>query len=157
MQRYYSGIFNGGASQNEDLVSGGADSAFVRLVPRGARGTMRFNYHYKGSGYRLIIDVSELDRTDWYAYDCDNYGGTSEEWGFHKRLGAAEFITRLNSEYRPGNEVMFRKGIRKEKIIGVTCDTESQRQNLIGAFKSAGINEINGKRLEEFVRVQEMI
>ncbi|MDI3548141.1 MAG: hypothetical protein PWR10_1793 [Halanaerobiales bacterium] len=157
LQRYQNGIFSGGASQAEDIISGGADSAFVRLVPRKARGTMRYSDHYKGSGYRLIIDVSEMDRTDWYAYGHDNYGGTGEDREFHKRLGVAEFITRLNSEYRLGNEVMFRKGIRREKIIGVTCDTEIERQNLIRTFKSAGINEVNGKKLEEFIRVQEMI
>jgi len=158
LQRYLNGMLtNRGASQAEDIVSGGADSAFVRLVPRDARGKYRFRDSFKGNGYRLIIDVSEMDRTDWYAYGHDNYGGVGEDRGFQRRLGAEEFVARLNSSYRPSNEVMFRRGIRKESIIGVTCDTERQRQALIKALRQAGIKEVNGKKLEEFIRVQEMI
>lgn len=154
LQRYYNGIFTGGASQSDDIVSGGADSAFVRLVPKNARGKYSFGDSFKGEGYRIIIDIKEMERTDWYAYGHDNYGGVGEDRNFHKRLGAEEFISRLNGSYRPSNEVMFRRGISKENIIGVTCDTEQQRRNLINAFTRAGIKEINGKKLEDFIRVQ---
>ncbi|NSW82540.1 MAG: hypothetical protein HPY90_04565 [Syntrophothermus sp.] len=156
LQRYHNGIFSGGASQSADVETGGADSAFVRLVPTGARGKYRFAEHFKGGGYRLLVDVSELERTDWYAYGHDGFGSTAES-EFRRRLGAEEFIARLNNAYRPGNEVMLRRGIRKESITGVVCDTERQRQTLIQALRKAGMKEINGQKLEDFVRVQEMI
>ncbi len=158
MQRYLNGIVsNVGASQSSDIKTGGADSAFVRLVPQNARGKYTFRQSYKGGGYRLIIDVRELDRTDWYAYGHDNFGSVDDNHGFGRRLPAKEFISRLNKEYRPDNEVMFRRGIRKESIIGITCDSEYQRRALIDAFKAAGIQTINGKTVEQFVKVQEMV
>lgn len=157
MQRYFNGVFSGGASQSSDIISGGADSAFVRLVPKNARGKYSFKDSFKGSGYRIMIDVKEMERTDWYAYGHDNFGAVGEDRNFHKRLGAEEFISRLNGSYRSSNEVMFRRGISKENILGVTCDNERQRKDLINAFTKAGVKEINGKKLEEFIRVQEMI
>ena len=154
-ERYRVGIFGGGASESSDIGTGGADSAFTRLVPRNARGKRRFRESYKGWGYRLIIDVSELDRTDWYAYGHDAFGKTYDS--FERRPAAEEFIQRLNREYRPLNEVMFRKGIRKESIIGITCDTDSMRDALLREFRSDGIMEVNGRKIEDFVKVQEMV
>lgn len=156
LQRYYNGIFSSGASQSADIESGGADSAFVRLVTTNAKGKYRFRDHYKGEGYQLIFDVSELERIDWYAYGHDAFGSTQEN-DYKKRLGAKEFIEKLNSAYRPGNEVMLRRGIRKESIIGITCDTIGQKHALITTLHRAGIKEVNGKRLEIFIRVQETI
>lgn len=153
MQRFHNGIFTGGASQSADISSGGADSAFVRLVTKNAVGKYHFSDHFKGYGYRLIFDVKELERTDWYAYGHDAFGTTMES-DFRKRLGAMEFVTKLNSDYRISNEIMFRRGIRKESIIGITCDTSSQKQALMDRFMQAGIKEINGKPLDRFIKVQ---
>lgn len=154
-ERYRFGIFKGGASPGSDIGTGGADSAFARLVPRNARGKRMFRESYKGGGYRLIIDVAELDRTDWYAYGHDAFGITYRD--FERRPAAEEFLQRLNREYRPNNEVMFRKGIRKESIIGITCDSYYMRDTLLQEFRRAGIMEVNGRKIEDFIKVQEMV
>lgn len=154
-ERYRFGIFKGGASPESDLVKGGADSAFTRLVPRNARGKRMFRESYKGGGYRLIIDAAELDRTDWYAYGHDAFGKVYDD--FERRLAAEEFVKRLNREYRPNNEVMFRKGVRKESIIGITCDSHYMRDTLLQEFRRAGIMEVNGQKIEDFIKVQEMV
>ncbi|WP_422444354.1 hypothetical protein [Thermoanaerobacterium sp. DL9XJH110] len=156
IQRYYNGIFGGGASQSTDIETGGADSAFVRLVVANARGKWRFRDHFKGEGYRLIFDIKELDRTDWYAYGHDAFG-TTEEDEYRRRLSPEEFISKLNDDYRISNEIMLRRGIRKESVIGITCDTPAQKQALIQIFQRSGVKEINGKKLEDFIRVEEMI
>ncbi len=157
LQRYHNGILKGGASPTDDIMSGGADSAFVRLVPKNARGYCSFKAHYKGAGYRIHVDIKELERTDWYAYDNDNYGGTGKDRDFDKRMSAKEFISSLNNHYTISNEVMFRKGIRKESITCISCDDDKLRTNLIEEFKKAGITEINGKKVENFVIKQEII
>lgn len=154
-ERYRFGIFKGGASPGSDIGTGGADSAFARLVPRNARGKRMFRESYKGGGYRLIIDVAELDRADWYAYGHDAFGITYRD--FERRPAAEEFVQRLNREYRPNNEVMFRKGIRKESIIGITCDSYYMRDTLLQEFRRAGIMEVNGRKIEDFIKVQEMV
>lgn len=154
-ERYRFGMFTGGASPQSDLETGGADSAFARLVPQSARGKRRFNESYKGGGYRLIIDAAELDRTDWYSYGHDAFGRVYGD--FERRLAPDEFIQRLNREYRPNNEVMFRKGIRKERIIGVTCDSSYKRDVLLQEFRRAGIMEVNGKNIEDFVKVRKTV
>lgn len=154
-ERFRFGMFSAGTSVLSDIRSGGADSAFTRLVPRNARGKWLFRDLFKGGGYRLNINVAELDTTDWYAYDYDACGTVCGD--FESRLSAEEFIERLNREYRPSNEVMFRKGVRKESIIGITCDSPYMRDTLLQEFRKAGTMEVNGKKIEDFVKVQEML
>lgn len=154
-ERYRLGMFSGGASPHSDLAKGGADSAFTRLVPRNARGKRTFKESYKGGGYRLIIDVAELDRTDWYAYAHDAFGKVYGD--FERRPAAEEFIQWLNRDYKPNNEVMFRKGVRKESIIGITCDSSYMRDSLLQEFRRAGIMEVNGRKIEDFIEVRELV
>lgn len=147
----------GGSSPGSDMESGGADNAFVRLVSKRARGNWSYGDSFMGSGYRLMFDVKELERTDWYAYKHDSYGSTEEYRGFHYRFSAEEFIEEINRDYAPDNEIMFRKGIRKESVIGITCDTDYQRDELLMEFRRNGIMEINGKKIEDFVTVQRRV
>ena len=68
-----------------------------------------------------------------------------------------EFIADMKDTYRIDNEIMFRRGIPKEKFTAVTCDTEAARQRCIDALLNAGIKEVNGIDIYDFVKVQEEI
>jgi hypothetical protein len=49
---------------------------------------------------------------------------------------------------------MFRKGIKKDSVIGVYCDTTQQKNNLLSLFADQGIKDINGIPVDKFVKVK---
>ena len=150
--RATAGMKKCGASQDEDMMTGGADSVFVRL------GTQNGRIYYDDcslSGrYRIIIDSKELNRTDWYAHEGDRYGvSRAEDRDWQQRPSSPQFVADMKKGYRKGNELMFRHGIKKESFVGVSCDDEDDRYRLIQAFKDAGMTEVNGINVEDFVQV----
>lgn len=156
--RFQNGIIRQGLSSIADIETGGADNVFTRLAPRAYKGKRDFADSFGGWGYRILIDPKELARTDWYAYTSDEFGTTSE-FTFKYRPSSIKFIREMNSGdiYYRNNEVMFRKGIPKSSFIGVAVDDEYQRQKLIQKLKEAGITEVNGIKIEKFIKVQKSI
>jgi len=59
--------------------------------------------------------------------------------------------------YSGSNEIMFRHGISKDRFIGISCETDSKRQILLDRFKSAGVTEIKGVPIEDFVLTTQAI
>lgn len=143
-----------GASPAADMKSGGSDNVFTRIGVEMKPGVKRerFDMCYLGGGYRIIISPEVMERTDWYAYDFDNYGSSdSEELG--KRLSPVAFIDKITGHYRKGNEIMFRQGIPKEQFTGILCPNGTRRKQLMNKLADAGISEINGEKIENFVKV----
>jgi hypothetical protein len=148
--RCFTGIKMTGASPEADMGTGGADNVFTRL---GVSGSKRpFNDSFCGGPYRIIVDGAELGRTDWYAYDHDNYG-TSDPAELAGRMAATDFAAAMKNRYRSGNEVMFRQGIPTSSFTGILCQDTADRSELIKKFKAEGITEINGIPLAQFVKV----
>lgn len=146
-----------GASPGDDMRTGGSDSVFTRIGVKMKSGEQpRFDDSYMGSGYRIIIDPKELERTDWYAYTSDSFG-TTEEGEMLNRKKAVDFIKAVADRWRPSNEIMFRQGVPKEHFTGIVCPNESRRATLLEKLKEAGITEINGVPVEDFVKVGETI
>jgi len=156
LQRYQHGIIGDGSSEDSDEVKGGADNAFVRLVTKNAKGKHKYDDHFKGGGYRLIFDLKSLERCDWYAYNRDSFGST-EQNKYSNRMGALEHIKEVNDDYNQGNEIMFRRGLAKEYIKEIHCNTEWEKLRLIQALKDAGINELNGIKADDLVKVRRVI
>lgn len=148
------GAPGGGASMESDFESGGADSVFTRI---GVKTSNVFKNCFCGRGYRIKIDRSVLGRTDWYAYESDSYGKTEPSYMKSDRVTLKKLAQDMQGKYRNGNEIMFRNGIRSEKFIGINCDTEYLRQELLQKFHAAGIMEINGIPVEDFVTVESVI
>ena len=73
------------------------------------------------------------------------------------RKKAVDFIKAVADEWRPSNEIMFRQGVPKEHFTGIVCPNESWRATLLEKLKEAGITEINGVPVEDFVKVGETI
>ena len=150
--RHKTGI-SGGASVGTDMERGGGDSVFGRIVTKRAiKDKMEYNDAFKGGVYEIIYSPKVLERMDWYAYDGDNFGSTlPHTWD--SRLGAEDFIYKMNSSYSSSNEIMFRSALAAEDAVGIVCETDQLRRNLIDNFKANGVTKINGKSISSFVTV----
>ena len=156
-RRCLSGIRLTGASPSQDMRTGGADNVFTRIGVKNVHGKVRYDKSFCGSGYRLIIDEAELGRTDWYAYTGDNFG-TTQPSTFHSRQGSEEFVRgQKEGYYQSGNEIMFRQGIPATSIQKIRCPGERERGRLLQAFRNAGITEVNGAPIEDFVEVGDLL
>ena len=144
-----------GASPESDMGTGGSDSVFTRIGVQMKKGPQpRFDNCYMGGGYRIIISPEVMERTDWYAYTHDNFGSTSD---LASRPTPLDFIKSMATKYRSGNEIMFRRGIPKEQFTGIVCPSDVKRTQLLDKLKNAGITEVNGVPVKDFVRVGDEI
>lgn len=144
-----------GASPKDDMGTGGSDSVFTRIGVQMNKGPQpRFDNCYMGGGYRIIISPEVMERTDWYAYDHDNYGSTSD---LASRSTPLDFIKSMATKYRNGNEIMFRRGIPKEQFTGIVCPSDVKRTQLLDKLQKAGITKVNGVPIQDFVRVGDEI
>ena len=149
--RITSGMKKCGASPGADMMTGGSDSVFTRL---GIQTDTPYSYSYLGGYYRIIIDPAELTRTDWYAHTSDNFGvARSDDRRFQNRLDPVSFLKQMKKGYSGSNEIMFRHGISKEHFIGISCDNDRLRDILLDKYRTAGVSEINGVPIEDFITV----
>lgn len=152
-ERLTAGFKGNGASIVSDIKSGGADGVFTRMGVKSEPWTEEYSCCFCGDGYRIKIDPSVLGRTDWYAYNDDNFGSTAWKY-FSERSKLEDLAAELKEQYLTGNEIIFRNGIRSDKFIGINCDDEFMRNELLEAFAKAGIKEINGIPVEKFVTIE---
>lgn len=153
--RVIMGAAGDGASMVADFGTGGADSVFTRLGVK-HKTPRRFADSSLGGGYRIKMRREILGRTDWYAYTGDEFG-TTEPSTFKKRQPLKDFVKAMKRNWRSGNEIMFRNGIRSEEFIGINCDTPEKRQTLLDVFAKEGIKEVNGVPVEKFVTVESRV
>ena len=52
---------------------------------------------------------------------------------------------------------MFRQGIPATSIQKIRCPGERERGRLLQAFRNAGITEVNGVPIEDFVEVGDLL
>lgn len=154
-ERTMRGMAAKGASEGTDVKTGGADYVFTRLIVQSAKG-WSYSDSYMGSGYRLHIDLAQLDRKDWFAYPGDKFGEATGPT-FERRDSAEGHIQSLMRDYRPNNEIMFQKAIPWSAVTRMTVDNDYKRQEMLDEFKKAGMTEINGQRIEDFVQVERTI
>lgn len=146
-----------GESPSSDMRKGGSDSVFTRIgIKTSATNKPRFDNSLCGSYYRILIDPAEMARTDWYAYESDSFG-TTKPGRMAVRPSPLTFIQDMTNNYCGSNEIMFRQGIPKEHFIGISCQTERHRAELLDKLRQAGITEINGIPIEKFVEVGQEI
>lgn len=152
-QRLKRGIFGSGASVSSDIQTGGAENIFTRIAMKGQVGKKEYSSSFAGGGARFLFDNSVLNRTDWYAFTGDEFGTTVANT-FNGRLGAAAHFDELNSSYYSANECMFRKSLNLSDLTAIRCDTDSLRADIIDELHKRGIYEINGIKVEDFIKVR---
>jgi len=152
-ERYKRGFsLKTGMSPLEDIRTGGADNVFVRTV-RPEQLTDTASSHDYTSGTTIVFRPELYDRMDWYAYDGDRYGRT-DEFTFSQRLTPDELFRRANdNSLYPGNEQMFRTGIGPDFVeyVYVAYDAEG----VIAELKTRGLEEINGRKIEDIVKLRD--
>lgn len=143
-ERYSRGVMKNGMSSTTDMDTGGADSAFTRIANEAQRGKM--------NGAVVVFKPEVFDRTDWYSYGSDTFGSTDDE-SFAGRLSPDDIFAKTtdpNGYYPSGNEQMFRTGIGAGFIESIEVDAYS-RDGIIAELRSMGLEEIDGKPIEEVV------
>lgn len=146
----------GGSSASADIESGGANYFFTRLVTKtGQKYGFQYRKSFVGAGYRVHIDISELNRTDWFAYHYDEYGTVARQKIFYGRDTSIDFVKKQNMYPIYDNEVMFKNGVSLKSVKFISCDYEYMRKALIDEFRANGITTINGKDIEDFIIVKE--
>lgn len=144
-ERYSRGVMKSGMSSTTDIDTGGADSVFTRIANEVERGKM--------NGAVVVFKPEVFDRTDWYSYNYDTYGSTDDEY-FVDRLSPDTIfdkITNPNSYYSSCNEQMFRTGIGAGFVESIEVGGSDSRDGIIAELRSMGLEEINGKPIEEVV------
>lgn len=143
-ERYSRGVMINGMSSTTDMDTGGADSVFTRIANEDQR--------RKINGTVVVFKPEVFDRTDWYSYSYDTYGSTDDEY-FVDRLSPDTIfdkITNPNGYYSSCNEQMFRTGIGAGFVESIEVDS-NLRDGIIAELRSMGLEEINGKPIEEVV------
>lgn len=144
-ERYSRGVMKSGMSSTTDIDTGGADSVFTRIANEAERGKM--------NGAVVVFKPEVFDRTDWYSYNYDTYGSTDDEY-FVDRLSPDTIfdkITNPNSYYSSCNEQMFRTGIGAGFVESIEVGGSDSRDGIIAELRSMGLEEIDGKPIEEVV------
>lgn len=153
-ERFRRGVKAVGMSSEADLGTGGADSVFVRTVTEKSLKDGKDDESTYDNTV-LVLKPELMDRTDWYAYAGDQYG-TTDPSTFDTRLTPDGLLERLGEQgwgWMTSNEQMFRTGIPVEAIAGVSVDSPEHRERLITSLHEAGLTEINGAPVEDFVQI----
>lgn len=145
-ERFGRGLLTNGMSSFEDIKTGGADNVFVRIV------TKHEDSLDMSPAGKITIDLDELSRTDWYAYNTDRFG-TTEISALKGRRNAFDHIKGLTDSYSGDNEIMLRNGISPKAFKHFIAYDEQDRQQIIDKLTRAGITEFNGKPISEFIAV----
>lgn len=143
-ERYARGMLLDGMSSITDMDTGGADSVFTRITNEAERN--------RWGGVLIVFKPEIFDRTDWYSYPNDTFGSTDDA-RFTTRLSPDELFTKTtnpNEAYPTGNEQMFRTGIGVEYIESIQVDPYS-RDKIIAELHAMGLEEVNGRPIEEII------
>lgn len=139
-----------GQSPEGDLEHGGANSVFLSMLTKGP-GRAFFRDPMAQTWNRpeaIVIYKHELlDRIDWFAYDTDEFGETSESF-MQRRPSPLAFFRSQYRDNRSKNEIMMPHGIANEDIECILLQTEDDVFALASALKERGITRIGGRSLE---------
>ncbi|MBI3632511.1 MAG: hypothetical protein HY225_03620 [Candidatus Vogelbacteria bacterium] len=149
-ERFRRGLKLDGMSSDDDLRGGGGDGVFLRMWADKVRVQYDTNYY----GTFLVFDNFILDRTDYYCYRTDEYGKTDPAV-FKSRLTAEELLNhQIEFGFRDSNEVVFRHGISFEDVKFIVVKDKDRREAVLGELYAAGITEVNGKLVGDFVIIK---
>jgi hypothetical protein len=154
-ERGLSGLQVKGASVSGDIDSGSADGILFRpatddLIEN--RSAFKDTY----GNISFLLSPQAMDRLDAYVHIGDHWGAISPSDNRTATIKSAEkqFQEMHDSGYYSGGaEVSFRKGINKSQIMRVMTNDNEIRKRLIQKCLVAGITEVNGCPIEEFVVV----
>lgn len=136
-----------------DLNGGGANSVFLSMRTSGpGRGFNTNVFRYAGQESDAIVTYKSrlLDRIDWYAYDDDEFGRTTEDC-MANRPTPQEFFQHQFTRNNPANELMFPHGVANDDIGEIVFRSPSLADEMIQSLRAKGISTIAGKPLAEVI------
>ena len=134
------GLLKRGMSTRDDIRSGGADNVFTSTGTEITRKcTLR--------GTTIVFKPELFDRTDWYSYECDNFGRTNED-DFRNRI-SPEDLFRDNCDQ--SNENMFRTGIGPQYIEQIIVNKTEDKEELVNGLRQLNVTSFDGKTIEELI------
>lgn len=145
-ERFKRGINVRGISTEKDFETGGADGVFLHAIPENAPVETRTFI-----APTLFFDPQILDRLDWYAYNSDAYGELASS--VVPRVSPEEFFTAQRGDYSNSNEIIMNRGIPPEMITRLVYSDQVARDSMVSAFRAAGIEDIRGVSIEDFIQV----
>ncbi|MDA8064546.1 MAG: hypothetical protein M0031_03420 [Thermaerobacter sp.] len=142
------GIKDVGMSPWEDMKTGGASYTFCRVAD--AKDECK---------HMDIVWQPEdvLTRSDWFAYPHDHFGATNPDDHRYSPGARAGDVEKLKTFADPTNEVMFKNGIGlfgQHAPSRIWVDTQAARKRVLTSFAKAGVKELNGRPVEEVVKVR---
>lgn len=153
VQRNLNGVEAKGASYDSDVASGAADQVLCRVVNDNYSSYDFYSATVTGD-INFVIHPDEMDRLDAYFFNGDKFGCCNPS-GSHGSAWKSRPSLEAGTEgsMSSSNEIMFRRAIRPESIVKIACRSDSSRQEVLNACKAAGITEVRGIPIEEFVVV----
>lgn len=144
VDRFMLGISSGGASQDQDIGTGGADSIFSRLIVNGMDKNP-WAYSLQGPIF-LLYDLDLIERVG-YCYLGDTYGSKKKEH-YANRPSIVELAEALKKQtHNVSNEICISHRIPPQYIRGVMVQNDHQKFKLIAALEKEEIVKIfNGKK-----------
>lgn len=140
-----------GLSSRYDLMSGGGDSVFTRIVTEHGL-ISQPNKNGAVSMPRILFKPTLLDRTDWYAFESDECGETTKEKLDARPSPKELFEKQARGDFRYNNEQMFRYGIGVEEMSGIMINgNEGSRIDNLLLLAEKGLSEIGGKTFKDLV------
>jgi hypothetical protein len=140
-----------GQSPEGDLVHGGANSVFISMLTKGP-GRAYFNdpiTRVWNAPEAIIVYKHELlDRIDWYAYNSDEFGETSEHF-MKKRPSPTEFFRSQWKKNNSLNEIVMPHGIPNEDIDVIVLQTQDAIRLMMQNLQDNNITQIGGRPLAE--------
>jgi hypothetical protein len=163
--RFSEGLLIQGKSSSSDFGTGGAQAVFTRLVTKSAIGKAKksgsdsgYSYDYSSKfnnwggsrPFKVILNPDILGRLDWWGYNHDNYGRSTN---LKAENHGEKLVKEIEKNYSSSNELMFPMGNDGAYVEFVACESDEQKDELIKRLKKEGLDSWNGRPLSEFVRV----
>lgn len=153
--RLQAGMIIKGCSPDSDLISGGAESVFTRMVTKDMSKKLG-DYPLAGK-MQILYDLDVVERVG-FGYNSDQFGTKNP-----KTYPYRPNIVELTEGARNLNEVCIRNRIGPKFIKGVLVENDDEKKNLLDALRAEGLLEgeagnehINGISIEQFIQVEEL-
>ncbi len=140
-QRFQTGVFKYGASSSSDMMSGGGDQVFTRLVNSKVGGKAIGDFIFSGSAQVLWNLKSSVQRVP-YGYNSDQYGVKNRfDHRYHRYESRESLIDLAESITNTSNEVMLKNSLDPTHIDGFVVESEDKKNDLIAFLVAEGLAE----------------
>lgn len=162
--RFHAGIFVQSLSSTEDMLYGGGDQVFTRLLTKDFL-NINFALLPFSPKIQILCNLDAVNRGS-YAYQLDCYGGQAGMYSdtYATRENLIDFTEHLEDSDTT-NEVMIKNRLGLKHMFRVVVSTQEEKEILIKTLSEAGLIEkksdnklyIHGRLVDNFIYVSKKI